>query len=217
MLYVGLDIHGELEIVGLHAGPIPWPIGKRGHIRAIILYSDLAKAVRLEAGVAIQRWWGVNANTVNKWRRALGVVGQTTAGTTELRREHFDQPWGHRARGLAWAKARDPEGRAKIAASRRGKSRPPEIMAALHKGNVGRRASAETRRKMSESHRKRGTRPPKAVRAWTAEEDAMYRTLRPTEVVQRTGRTLSAVNQRRRVLGVPDGRRRENKVRGANP
>lgn len=37
---------------------------------------------------------------------------------------------------------------------------------------------------MSEAHRKRGTRPPKAVRPWSAAEDALVRSLAPAEVVK---------------------------------
>ncbi|HWB12682.1 MAG TPA: hypothetical protein VG826_25880 [Pirellulales bacterium] len=205
------EIRGEVEIVGLHDGPIPWPVGKCGHIRAIVLYGDLARAVRQEANIVVQHWFGVKHVTVGKWRRPLGVV-PTNAGTSQLRREHFDEPWGHRARKLALTKARDPKRREKIGASRRGKPRPPHVIAAMRKGRTGKPHSGEAKAKMSEAHRKRGTRPPKAGRPWTAEEDALCRALRPAEVVRRTDRTLAAVNQRRRVLGVPDGRRRENKA-----
>ena len=46
---------------------------------------------------------------------------------------------------------------------------------------------------MSEAHKRRGTRPPKAGRPWTAKEDHLCRTLRPMDVVRRTGRTFQAV------------------------
>jgi len=55
-------------------------------------------------------------------------------------------------------------------------------------------------------HRARGTRPPKAGRPWTAAEDEAIRTLRPAEAARETGRTLGAVNGRRRELRLPDGR-----------
>ena len=77
-------------------------------------------------------------------------------------------------------------------------------------GNRGRSLGAETRRKMSAAHKRRGTRPPKAGRPWTAEEEALVRQLAPAEVARRTGRTLKAVYAWRRVLGVPDGRRRRD-------
>src|SRR4029079_354335 len=65
--------------------------------------------------------------------------------------------------------------------------------------------SKETRRKMSEAHKRLGTRPPHG-RAWTPEEDALFQSLTPREVAERTGRTMASVWQRRRVLGHPDGR-----------
>jgi hypothetical protein len=43
---------------------------------------------------------------------------------------------------------------------------------------------------------------------WTPAEDELVRTLPPAEVARRTGRTPGAVYQRRRILGVSDGRRR---------
>jgi len=69
--------------------------------------------------------------------------------------------------------------------------------------------SAEARAKMSAAHKRRGTRPPKAGRPWTAEEEALLRRLPPAEAARRTGRTLKAVYAWRRVLGEPDGRRRK--------
>lgn len=197
------EIRGEVEIVGLHDGPIAWPIGKVGRSRALILYGDLAKAVRQEANIVVQHWWGVKHSTVQKWRRALRVE-YTNAGTRELRREHFNEPWGHRARKLALEKARDPERREKIAASRRGKPRPAHVIAAMRKAILGRPLSEEHRRKKSETAKRRGIRPPKAGRPWPAEEDALCRALPAAEVALRTGRTLSAVKQRRLAMGLTD-------------
>jgi hypothetical protein len=78
-------------------------------------------------------------------------------------------------------------------------------------GAEGGGASTEARRKMSAAQRRRGTRPPKAGRPWTAEEDALVRALPAKEVAARTGRTLGAVHDRRRILGMPDGRTRAAK------
>jgi hypothetical protein len=97
----------------------------------------------------------------------------------------------------------------KIAAARRGKPRPTGMMEALAEANRGKTLSEETRRKMSEAHRRRGTRPPAAGRPWTAEEDELLRTLPPRAVAAKTGRTLTAVYNRRIDLGVPDDRRRQ--------
>src|SRR5687768_6757487 len=62
--------------------------------------------------------------------------------------------------------------------------------------------SDETRRKMSESHVRRGSRPPGLNPSWSIAEDDLCRSLPPEEVVKQTGRTLRAVLARRRKLGV---------------
>ena len=103
----------------------------------------------------------------------------------------------------------DPIRREKIAASRRGKKRPKHVMEILRASNIGRKASDETRRKLSEANKRRGTRPPKAGKAWSEHEEELARTLPIPEVVRLTGRTYSAVVSRRAKLGVPDGRRRK--------
>jgi transcriptional regulator with XRE-family HTH domain len=43
---------------------------------------------------------------------------------------------------------------------------------------------------------------------WTAAEDELVRTLDPANAAARTGRGMGAVYERRRVLRMPDGRRR---------
>jgi hypothetical protein len=50
--------------------------------------------------------------------------------------------------------------------------------------------------------------PPKAARPWKPAEDQLVRTLPGAEAAARAGRTLQAVRDRRRNLGLPDGRRR---------
>jgi hypothetical protein len=45
---------------------------------------ELARAVRLESSLAIQRWWGVTESTVWFWRQALGV-GRYNEGSAKLR------------------------------------------------------------------------------------------------------------------------------------
>ena len=75
----------------------------------------------------------------------------------------------------------------------------------LIQAKTGTKASDETRRKMSASHKARGTRPPKAERAWTAEEDEAVRTMSPMKAARRCRRTMQAVYSRRSVLGIRDG------------
>lgn len=197
---------GLVKIIGLSDAPIPWPIGagNRG-AKSLVLFGALARAVRRESNQAVARAWGVTGQTVTAWRRALGV-GPTTAGTSKLRSRHFREPWARDAQRKAWSKARDPGRRSKIAASKRGKPRPAHVIEALRQANLGRPLSAETRRKMSEAHKRRRSWPPAAGRPWTPEEDELVRTLRIADAAKQTGRTVSAVKGRRNKLRVPDGR-----------
>jgi hypothetical protein len=199
------EVRGEVVIAGLSEGPILWPLGKKGRATALVVYRGLSRAVRQESEQAVAYWWGISLSTVWKWRKALGV-GATTEGTSRLRRDYFGEPWAQEAKRKARAKARDPERREKIAAPRRGKPRPHAVVEAVRQAHLGTHHSEETRRKMSEAHQRRGTRPPKAGKPWAPWEDELVRTLRPPVVAQRTGRTLSAVWSRRWQLRLPDGR-----------
>jgi hypothetical protein len=113
------------------------------------------------------------------------------------------------------AKAGDPERREKIAAAKRGKPRPQHVIEAVRQAHLGTHHSEETRRRMSEAHKRRGTRPPAAGRPWTPEEDALLGTMPDSEVAQRTSRTPGAVAGRRVALDI-DGfyRKRRRKSSG---
>jgi hypothetical protein len=206
-------VQGRVEIVGMTDAPICWPIGQRGRAKALVVYKDLVRAVRRESELAVAHWWGITAQTVWKWRRALSV-DPTTKGTSRLRHDYALEPPITAAREKAQAKATDSDRRAKIAAARRGKPRPAHVIEAMCRGRLGKPHSEEARRKMSAAQRARGTRPPKAGRPWTAEEDEAVRTLPAAEAAQRTGRSLSAVYSRRSDLQLPDGRRSPS---GARP
>ena len=196
------EVRGEVEFVGTSAGRIPWPVGKQGRYRSLVVYKDLAKAIRREAVLAVAYWWGVTPQTVTKWRRRLGITGQQPQGTRWLRREYTNEPFFKQATKLARAKAADPERCAKIAAARLGKPRPPHVVEAMRRALLGMKHTEEARRKMSEAQRRRGAWPPKAGRPWSAKEDALLRKLPTEEVTARTGRTLAAIYCRRRVLGL---------------
>ena len=119
-------IRGEVEAVGLTDAPIPWPVGKRGRGRFLVLYADLARAVRRESALAVARWWGVSDQTVTVWRKALGV-GAITEGTSRLKSE-CGAGQGSRRGGKAHERSRDAERdaprREKIHAAKLGKPRP---------------------------------------------------------------------------------------------
>jgi hypothetical protein len=191
--------------------PIPWPLGrhpgKSVRARSLVLCGDLAQAVRRESATAVAYHWGVTAQTVTRWRKALGV-GHVNEGTHRLRSDLAFEPGPTAGREKGQAKNSDPARRERIAAAKRGRPRPPHVVEAMRKGRLGTPHSAEARAKMSAAHKRRGTRPPKAGRPWTAAEEALLRDLPPAEVARTTGRTLKAVYAWRRVLGFPDGRRR---------
>jgi hypothetical protein len=142
---------------------------------------------------------------VTRWRKLLNVK-RGTQGTTRLIRDHIAE-FGDDMRALSVLKARNPERRRKIAQALRGKTPPPRVMKAAHTARRGSHHTKETKRKMSEAHRRRGTLVPGTI-PWTAAENELVRTLPAGEVARRTGRSQQAVYARRSRLGVPDGRRR---------
>src|SRR4051812_23905409 len=74
------EVRGAVTVCGLSDGPIPWPVGKRGRAKALVVFAGLARAVRTESNLAVCHWWGVTAQTVSKWRRLLDVP-RATEGT----------------------------------------------------------------------------------------------------------------------------------------
>ena len=202
-------VRGEVIITGMTDTPIPWPIGKVGRGRSLVVYKGLAKAIRRESNQAVCHWWGLTPQTVSKWRKLLSVP-RATAGTSRLHSEYAtSEPAMAAGRRKGQAKARDPERRRKIAEARRGKPRPPHVVEAVRRAHLGTHHSEEARRKMREAHKRRGTLVP-GTKVWTPEEDELSRTLPTAEVAKRTGRSVGGVRYRRRKLGFPDGRRRRH-------
>jgi hypothetical protein len=200
------DVRGWVTIVGTTDGPIPWPIGKRGRAKSPVVYGALTRAIRTEPAMAVAREWGLTAQTITKWRKALDVP-RMNEGSMRWCRERATLPTFAEFARKGQAKNRDPARCAKIAAAKRGVPRPPEVIEAMRRANLARRLSAAHRQKLSEANHRLGRRPPKAGRTWTKAEDALLRRLPTIEVARRTGRTVSAVWCRRQLLGMPDGRR----------
>lgn len=163
---------GEVEIVSLTDGRIPWPIGRpsdksKPRKRAIVLYGALLDAVMRESASAVRHWWGVSPSTVRTWRRALGVE-RTNEGQRELYVAHFAGGVGEAlARGRTPEVLASPDRRRKISEAMTGKPRPTRIAKMLRTLRKGTSASKATRAKMSESHRRRRTSPPKGP-PWTS-------------------------------------------------
>jgi hypothetical protein len=199
------EVRGEVTICGLSDALIPWPVGKRGRAKSLVVYGDLAEAVRRESNQAVCHWWGVTPQTVTKWRGALDV-GPVTAGTSRLLGAYFADGHGQVMIEKSVARCRDPEVRARMAAPRKGKPPPRHVIEAAAAAHRGKHPSRETRRKMSESQKRRWRDGPLAARLWKAEEDELVKTLPPPQAARRTGRSLRAVYARRLRLGLPDGR-----------
>jgi len=164
---------GTVRIVGLSDGPIQWPIGQTQRAKSLVLYQGLARAVQREAAAAVMHWWGVKASAVNKWRQALGVP-RWNEGDLRLKAENGKVNLAA-IEGMH-LKARDPGRRAKIAAAKRGKPRPPEVIEALRRANLGKKLSAATRAKMSAAHKARGTWPPRQRSELPRREIGQWRT-----------------------------------------
>ena len=201
-------LRGPVKIVGLTAARIPWPKCRSGkRARAIILYGDLARAVRKESAKAIAYWFGVGTDTVWKWRKALGVAA-VNEGTSELfSRLAPETVQGDKATsGLAKVQS-SPERAAKIANTKRGKPRPASTIEAMRRANLGKKMSDEARAKMSEAAKRSGARPP-AVSGppWSAAEGALLGTMSDSDVAERIGRSVGAVRGRRYLVGVARNR-----------
>ena len=102
-------VHGDVVVLGVTKGRIPWPFSRPRTLPLPVVCGGLLEAVRKESAVAVAHWWQVTEGVVHGWRKALGV-GLTT-GSKKLR-----------AAGYA-----DPKRSKKIAATKRGKPRPPEV------------------------------------------------------------------------------------------
>jgi hypothetical protein len=72
-------------VTSLSAGRIPWPLckpigpGQPG----LLVEEELARAIRCESVLAVRYWWGACPRVVWRWRKALGV-GRFTEGSLRL-------------------------------------------------------------------------------------------------------------------------------------
>lgn len=198
------EVRGEVVITAESNGKIPWPLGKRpgNHVRGFVVFGDLAEALRQESATAICYWWGVSPETVSHWRKEMGIRPMTQ-GTALLRSKSAkDSPGVAKALKLAHAKSGDPDRRRKIAESRRGKPRPAHVIEAVRMAHLGKKASEETRRKLSEAQRKRGAWPPAAGRPWSETELALLGKVTDEVLAKRMKRPVSAIRAMRNRLRI---------------
>jgi hypothetical protein len=88
---------GEVRIVGLSSGRIPWPVYQCGNHKSPVLYQGLARAVKREAANAIMYWWGWVLNPSLVGARHLTYRTRTKArfasGKPTPRRRPFEALW----------------------------------------------------------------------------------------------------------------------------
>jgi hypothetical protein len=74
-------VRGQVTVCGYTDAPIPWPLGKVGRHKGMIVFRSLERAIRRESNIAVAHWWGVSDQTVWRWRSALDLAGRLTPGT----------------------------------------------------------------------------------------------------------------------------------------
>ena len=89
---VGEALHDELlgpvTVGGWTSGRVPWPRRSGNGYQSLILCGDLVRAVKEEAGAAIEYWWGVSGSMVARWRKALGVPKLNPGGLALAHERH---------------------------------------------------------------------------------------------------------------------------------
>jgi hypothetical protein len=174
------EIRGHVVLTGLHEAPIPWPVckkqGRSTGQTSLVVYRGLARALRRESEQAICHSFGVCPTTVWKWRKALGLAGTPTEGTVRRLRDLAARPAVVAGLRKAQDQAGDPQRNAKISRALKGRPKPPQVGEAVRRANRGKRASAGTRRKMSEAQRRRQV-VPVPHRSWEPWEDMLLGTV----------------------------------------
>jgi hypothetical protein len=81
----------EVVITSWTDARMSWPRGRGSHNGrfggpGLLVNEELARAIRLESGVALRHWWGVGESLVWKWRQALAVP-RLNEGSKRLREQ----------------------------------------------------------------------------------------------------------------------------------
>ena len=139
------EVRGKVTVRGISDVLIPWPftwIREDDRRPALILCGDLARAVKVESGAAVQHWWGVSQYYATLWRRTLGV-DPVNDGTSALLSRLVPNSLGtEKAKKRQARAARSPERAAKTAALR-GRPRPKHVIEAVRR-KLSRRLSGYT-------------------------------------------------------------------------
>jgi hypothetical protein len=143
---------------------------------------------------------------VTVWRKALGVP-RANEGTCQLQSDWSPERFTDEIREHPRQASRSPERAAKIAAAKRGKPRPPLVIEAMRRANLGRKFSAEHLARLSKAQRARGEWPPAAGEPWNPAWDALLGTMFDKDLAAKLGVAAISVWRRRKALGIPSCRR----------
>jgi hypothetical protein len=78
---------GEVIIPGWTDARISWPrctLAEGDGRPSILVEEELARALRHEASLAIQYWWGADVLRVRRWKKALGTGPRDPEGSRWL-------------------------------------------------------------------------------------------------------------------------------------
>jgi hypothetical protein len=200
--------------------PISWPRCKRagggkGH-PSVLVDGELERAIRTEAAVAVRYWWGVSIGLVHDWRTALGVKRMENPGSRCLTLAASDK--GAAVLRGAQLPAEQVERRRQTALELNlGRNLVPgyhgpwwteDEVALLGKipdqevvKRTGRPWQAVRKKREALGIPNSFARPGAyGSPPWTAEEDRIVLRLPPAQAALRTGRTISAIYNRRHTL-----------------
>jgi hypothetical protein len=114
----------EAIVTSWSAARISWPRCRpawaKGGGSGLLVTDELVRAIKSESSLALQHWFGINPETVWRWRKAFGV---TRIGTDGSRRLHqvISEAGGAKVRG----KKRPRDQVRRQAATRRERHYPP--------------------------------------------------------------------------------------------
>lgn len=192
----------DVIVGGYTDAPIPWPRARKKGRQSLIVCCDLVRAIRTESELAITRWWGVSVTTVWTWRRALSV-GRITDGTLTLYENYVPEKLTEEVLAKAREEAAKPENIKKMADKKRGKPGLPENTERF-KELIKRKPRSESWRSAQSAAVKlqwqTGKRRNKDE--WTPNEISLLGTAPDREIAQKTGRTIAAVRQKRKEVGL---------------
>jgi len=195
----------EVKVRCMTDAAVQWPATRRGLKASPIVCGDLIRAVRVESEIAVAYHWGVGANTVWTWRRALEVP-RMTSGTRRLVIDNAAETLTPEVRAMADEAKHSPGFRAKRRAMMTGRPVHPKTAAGLleaarrPKSEQWKRALSQRMRKLWEEPEEHGLPP---CHHWTEQEIAMIGTGTDAAIARALGLPRYAVIHKRYQLGIP--------------